>query len=126
MSFPQKFQTIVGEKGVTLSGGQKQRVSISRALIKDPSILILDDCLSAVDTKTEEAILEHLQDVMKDRTSIIISHRISAIKNADEIIFMEDGEIVERGKHIELLRLGGRYSDLYKKQLLEEKLEEEV
>lgn len=126
MEFPMQYHTITGEKGVTLSGGQKQRVAIARALIKDPDILILDDCLSAVDTKTEEAILEHLEKVMRNKTGIIISHRISAIKNADEILYMEDGSIAERGTHDELLRLGGKYNDLYKKQLLEQQISEEV
>lgn len=126
MEFPKQYQTITGEKGVTLSGGQKQRVAIARALIKDPDILILDDCLSAVDTKTEEAILEHLEQVMKNKTGIIISHRISAIKNADEIIYMEDGSVAERGTHDELVNLDGKYNDLYKKQLLEQQISEEV
>ena len=124
--FPAGYDTIVGEKGVTLSGGQKQRVAIARALIKNPEILILDDCLSAVDTKTEEKILGHLKEVMKDRTSIIISHRISAIKDADEILYLEDGVITERGTHSELLVQKGAYEDLYRKQLLEEKLDKEV
>ncbi len=124
--FPQGYDTVVGEKGVTLSGGQKQRIAIARALIKNPDILILDDCLSAVDTKTEEKILGHLKEVMKDRTSIIISHRISAIKDADEILYLENGMIAERGSHSQLLVQKGAYEDLYKKQLLEEKLEKEV
>lgn len=118
--FPKQFDTIVGERGVTLSGGQKQRTSIARALIKNPRILILDDSLSAVDTKTEEKILERLKRIMKEKTSIIISHRISTIKEADEIIFMSDGEIIERGTHEELIRLQGAYYQLYQKQLLEE------
>ena len=126
LDFPSGYETIVGEKGVTLSGGQKQRIAIARALIKDPDILILDDCLSAVDTKTEEKILGHLKEVMKDKTSIIISHRISAIKDADEILYLEDGEIAERGTHSELLVQKGDYEDLYRKQLLEEKIEKEV
>lgn len=126
LDFPSGYETIVGEKGVTLSGGQKQRIAIARALIKDPDILILDDCLSAVDTKTEEKILGHLKEVMKDKTSIIISHRISAIKDADEILYLEDGEIAERGTHSELLVKKGDYEDLYRKQLLEEKIEKEV
>lgn len=118
--FPKQFDTIVGERGVTLSGGQKQRTSIARALIKNPRILILDDSLSAVDTKTEEKILERLKRIMKEKTSIIISHRISTIKEADEIIFMSDGEIIERGTHEELIQLQGAYYQLYQKQLLEE------
>ena len=120
MSFPDKYNTIVGERGVTLSGGQKQRVSIARALIKEPKILILDDSLSAVDTNTEETILQHLKNFMKDRTTIIVSHRISTIKNADEIIVLDDGEIIERGTHDELIKLRGLYNSLYEKQLLED------
>lgn len=126
MSFPLGYDTMVGEKGVTLSGGQKQRIAIARALIKNPDILILDDCLSAVDTKTEEEILRHLQEVMKNKTSIIVSHRISAIKEADEILYLDDGAIVERGTHSELLVQKGVYEDLYRKQLLEEKIEKEA
>ncbi len=118
--FPSQFDTMVGERGISLSGGQKQRVSIARALIKNPSILILDDSLSAVDTKTEEAILNRFRHIMKNRTSIIISHRISTIKDANEIIFIEDGKIIERGTHQELLDLQGAYYNLYQKQLLEE------
>lgn len=118
--FPLHFDTVVGERGISLSGGQKQRVSIARALIKNPSILILDDSLSAVDTKTEEAILNRLKDFMKDRTSIIISHRISTIKEADQIIILDDGRIIEQGTHEELLALKGDYYELYQKQLLEE------
>ncbi len=124
--FPLGYDTIVGEKGVTLSGGQKQRVAIARALIKNPDILILDDCLSAVDTKTEEKILSHLKDVMKNKTGIIISHRISAIKDTDEILYLEDGIVTERGTHNELISQKGSYESLYSKQLLEEKLEKEV
>lgn len=118
--FPQQFDTVVGERGVSLSGGQKQRVSIARALIKNPSILILDDSLSAVDTKTEEAILKRLEEIMRDRTSIIIAHRISTIKEADEIIMLDEGEIIERGTHEELLEQHGSYYELYQKQLLED------
>lgn len=122
MDFPEKFQTMMGERGVTLSGGQKQRVSIARALIKDPSILILDDSLSAVDTHTEEEILKALKVIMQSRTSIIISHRVSTVKEADEIIVMDEGKIVEQGSHEQLLELGGLYHQLHLKQLLEEKL----
>jgi ATP-binding cassette subfamily B multidrug efflux pump len=126
MEFPLQFNTILGERGVTLSGGQKQRVSIARAIAKDPKILILDDSLSAVDTKTEEKILEGLKQVMKNRTAIIIAHRISTIKDADEIVVLDDGKIVERGTHVELLALKGLYNSIYEKQLLEEKLQKEA
>jgi ATP-binding cassette, subfamily B, multidrug efflux pump len=122
--FPHGYDTIVGERGITLSGGQKQRTSMARAIARDPKILILDDAMSAVDTHTEERILTNLREVMKDRTSIIISHRISTVKNADEIIVIDDGKIKERGTHEMLLALGGWYHDLYRKQLLEEALEE--
>ncbi|MFW6266687.1 MAG: ABC transporter ATP-binding protein [Halanaerobiales bacterium] len=122
VEFPDSFSTILGERGVTLSGGQKQRISIARALIKKPKILILDDSLSAVDTKTEEKILKNLQQIMTDRTCIIISHRISTIKNADKIFVIDEGEIIERGDHATLLKKQGLYYQLYQKQLLEEKL----
>lgn len=122
MEFPLAFDTILGERGVTISGGQKQRTSIARALIKNPSILILDDSLSAVDTETEENILNNLKTFTKDTTTIIISHRVSTVQEADEIIFLDDGKIVERGTHNELLKLNGLYRDLYEKQLLEEKI----
>lgn len=125
MEYPQKFETQVGERGVTLSGGQKQRVAIARAILRSPAILILDDCLSAVDTKTEEGILKGLKTIMKQRTSIIISHRISTIKDADEIIVLENGEIIERGTHDTLLSLEGEYFGLYRKQLLAEQIEGE-
>ena len=124
MDFPKGFDTELGERGVNMSGGQKQRVSIARALAKKPEIIILDDSLSAVDTKTEESILKHLKEEMKDTTSIIIAHRISTIKHADQIIVLEDGAIAERGKHDELFALNGLYADMYRKQLLEEKLSE--
>ncbi len=124
--FPQKFQTMVGERGLTLSGGQKQRTAISRAVIRDPRILILDDALSSVDTYTEESILRQLTGVMAGRTTILISHRVSTIRNADEIVVLHDGEIVERGTHDELLALKGHYLELYNKQLIEEALEEEA
>ncbi len=122
MDFPEKFKTMMGERGVTLSGGQKQRVSIARAIIKDPAILILDDSLSAVDTHTEEEILKGLKKIMASRTSIIISHRVSTVKEADEIIVMDNGEIVEQGTHDSLVEHGGLYFKLHQKQLLEEKL----
>lgn len=122
MGFPNKFDTQLGERGVTLSGGQKQRVSIARAIAKNPGIMIFDDCLSAVDTKTEEKILGNLKEVTKDRTNIIIAHRISTVKHADEIIVLDEGRIIERGTHDELVALGGYYSSIYHKQLLEEKI----
>jgi ATP-binding cassette subfamily B protein len=121
--FPQRFDTIIGERGITLSGGQKQRAGIARAIIREPKILILDDALSAVDTYTEDEILIRLRDFMNGRTSIIISHRISTVKNADVIFVLDKGEIVERGTHDELIAVGGIYADLYERQLLEEELE---
>jgi len=120
--FPLGFETVVGERGITLSGGQKQRTAISRAVIRDPRILILDDSLSSVDTATEERILRNLQDVMRNRTSILISHRVSTVKDADEIIVLEKGAIVERGTHAELLKNNGYYAELHRRQLLEEEL----
>jgi ATP-binding cassette subfamily B protein len=120
--FPEGYQTRVGERGITLSGGQKQRTAIARALIVDPSILILDDSLSAVDTYTEEEILSRLRGVMRERTSIIVSHRISTVRGADMILVLDEGRIVERGTHDQLLRLGGLYAELHTKQLLEEEL----
>lgn len=124
--FPKGYSTIVGERGVTLSGGQKQRISIARALIKNPRILILDDCLSAVDASTEEKILMNLKSYLSGRTSIIISHRISAIKDCDEIIVLEQGKIFERGNHEQLLEKGGIYAQMYRHQLLEENLLKEA
>jgi ATP-binding cassette subfamily B multidrug efflux pump len=122
--FQYGYGTVVGERGITLSGGQKQRTSIARAVMRNPKILILDDALSAVDTYTEEEILKRLRAVMKNRTSIIVSHRISTVKDADMIIVMKEGKIVERGAHNELVALGGIYAELYEKQLLEEELEQ--
>ncbi len=116
MDFPKGFETMLGERGITLSGGQKQRVSIARAIAKEPKILILDDCLSAVDTKTENVILNALKNIMKDRTSIIISHRVSSAKLADQIIVLDDGKIIERGNHASLMSQKGVYSELYEKQ----------
>jgi len=124
--FPKKFDTMVGERGLTLSGGQKQRTAISRAVIRDPRILILDDALSSVDTYTEETILRQLAGVMAGRTTILISHRVSTIQNADEIVVLHEGEIAERGTHAELLALNGYYAELYNKQLIEEELEKEA
>jgi ATP-binding cassette subfamily B protein len=123
--FPKGFETLVGERGLTLSGGQKQRTAISRAVIRDPRILILDDALSSVDTYTEETILRHLTGVMAGRTTILISHRVSTIQNAEEIVVLNDGVIVERGTHAELLAFHGYYTELYNKQLIEEELEKE-
>jgi ATP-binding cassette subfamily B protein len=120
--FPQKYLTILGERGITLSGGQKQRAAIARALIREPRILILDDALSAVDTYTEEKILSGLRDVMRSRTTLIVAHRISTVKDADLICVLDHGRIVERGSHEELMRIGGAYADLYERQLLEEEL----
>jgi ATP-binding cassette subfamily B protein len=122
--FPEGLDTMVGERGITLSGGQKQRTAISRAVICDPTILILDDALSAVDTHTEEEILKHLRDLMQHRTSIIVSHRISTVKDADKIIVLREGEIVEQGTHDTLIDLKGYYQQLYERQMLEASLEE--
>ena len=125
-AFPKGFDNLVGERGLTLSGGQKQRAAISRAVIRNPRILILDDSLSSVDTYTEEKILQRLTGVMAGRTTLLISHRISTIQHADEIIVLHDGQIVERGTHQELLTMNGFYSELYNKQLIEEELEQEA
>lgn len=120
--FPRGYETMVGERGITLSGGQKQRTALARAVLVDPRILVLDDALSAVDTYTEEEILSRLRHVMRQRTSIVISHRISTVRDADRIVVLDEGRLVEQGTHEELVRLGGIYSELYKKQLLEEEL----
>ena len=120
--FPKGYDTVVGERGITLSGGQKQRTALARAVIIDPRILILDDALSAVDTYTEEEILSRLRGVMRERTSIIVSHRISTVHEADQILVLDQGRIVERGTHDELIRKNGLYAELHKKQLLEEEL----
>jgi ATP-binding cassette, subfamily B, multidrug efflux pump len=122
--FPERYQTVVGERGITLSGGQKQRTAIARAIIRNPRILILDDALSSVDTQTEDKILNHLREIMRGRTTIFISHRVSTVRNADMIAVLHGGRIVELGSHEELLVLNGYYTDLYNKQLLEEELAE--
>ena len=123
-SFPDRYQTLVGERGITLSGGQKQRTAIARALMRNPRILILDDALSSVDTHTEDKILNHLREVMQGRTTIFISHRVSTVRNADQIAVLHGGRIVELGTHDELVARNGYYTDLYNKQLLEEELAE--
>ena len=122
LDFEKKFETLVGERGITLSGGQKQRTAIARAIIKNPGIVIFDDSLSAVDTKTEDAILEHLRVQLAHVTTIMISHRISTVKNANTIFYIDEGSIVEAGTHEELIEVEGRYSDMYRKQLLEQEL----
>ena len=119
IEFKKGYQTILGERGITLSGGQKQRVSIARALIKSPQILLLDDCLSAVDTETEEKIINNLESITKDKTTIIVSHPVSSAKKADKIIVLDEGEIIQQGTHNELIKQVGYYKDLYTKQLLE-------
>ena len=119
-SFPEGFKTIIGERGITLSGGQKQRMSIARAFIKDPDILLLDDCLSAVDNKTESEILENIERITQNKTAIIISHRVSTVKNAGKILVLDKGRIVESGTHVELMQLQQKYADIYQRQLMEE------
>ncbi len=120
--FPLGYDTLVGERGITLSGGQKQRTALARAVMVDPRILILDDALSAVDTYTEEEILSRLGDVMRQRTSIIVAHRVSTVRDADLIVVLDRGRLVERGSHDSLVAANGLYAALYRKQLLEEEL----
>jgi ATP-binding cassette, subfamily B, multidrug efflux pump len=120
--FPKGYNTMVGERGITLSGGQKQRAAIARAIVVDPRVLVLDDALSAVDTYTEEEILARLGGVMRERTSLIVSHRISTVRGADQILVLDGGRIAERGTHDELVAHNGLYAELYRKQLLEEEL----
>jgi ATP-binding cassette subfamily B protein len=122
--FPHGLDTMVGERGVTLSGGQKQRATLARALIMDPPVLILDDCLSSVDAQTEAEILHELRSILRDKTCLIISHRISAVKEADEILVLDEGQIIERGNHDQLVRQGGVYAELYQQQRLSEELEQ--
>ena len=122
IQFNKQYDTILGERGITLSGGQKQRVSIARAIIKNPEILLLDDCLSAVDTETEEQILNNLLEISKDKTTIIVSHRVSSAKNADKIIILDDGKIIQEGSHNQLVNQDGYYAELYLKQLSEKDL----
>ncbi|WP_138477570.1 ABC transporter ATP-binding protein [Dyadobacter bucti] len=120
--FPQGYETMLGERGITLSGGQKQRLSIARAIARDPKILVLDDCLSAVDTNTENIILNNMKRIMDQRTSVIISHRVSSAKLADKIVVLDEGKIVEQGTHVELMALNGAYKELYEKQLVAEEV----
>jgi ATP-binding cassette subfamily B multidrug efflux pump len=122
LSFTKKYETVLGERGITLSGGQKQRVSIARAIIKNPEIVLFDDCLSAVDTETEEQILNNLIEISKDKTTIIVSHRVSSAKNADKIIIIDEGQIIQEGSHNQLINQKGYYAELYAKQLSEKEL----
>lgn len=125
ISFPEGYDTLVGERGVTLSGGQKQRVAIARALIKQTPIIVLDDCLSAVDTETEKKILDSLKDSQGKHSIVVVSHRLKAVVDADMIYVMHEGRIVERGKHHDLIGNGGLYQRMYERQMIEEKLKED-
>lgn len=126
MGFPNGYDTKVGERGITLSGGQKQRVSIARAIIKNPQLLIFDDCLSAVDTETEESILKNLREIIEDRTTLIISHRVSSVKDADKIIVLENGSLIEEGNHEDLMEKDGYYRSMYEQQLQEDRSQENL
>jgi ATP-binding cassette subfamily B protein len=117
MDFPNKFETILGERGVNLSGGQKQRISIARALLRKPQLLLLDDCLSAVDTETEDVILNNIHRNHKERTTIVVSHRISTIRNANDILVLDQGRVIEQGSHEELLIKNASYAEMHRKQL---------
>ncbi|MGH9780787.1 MAG: ABC transporter ATP-binding protein, partial [Candidatus Acidiferrales bacterium] len=123
--FPGRYETLVGERGITLSGGQKQRTTLARALMRQSRILILDDAFSSVDTDTEEKILQGLEDIFKERTTILISHRCSTVRDADQIVVLHEGQVIEKGTHEELIGRGGYYAELYQKQLLEEELARE-
>lgn len=122
IDFKRGYETILGERGITLSGGQKQRVSIARAIIKNPAILLFDDCLSAVDTETEEEILNNLNKISKNKTTFIVSHRVSTAKNADKIIVLDEGQIIQQGTHNQLINTDGYYKELYLKQLSEKEI----
>ena len=123
IEFNKGYDTILGERGITLSGGQKQRVSIARAIIKNPQIVLFDDCLSAVDTETEEEIFNKLNKISSHKTSVVVSHRASSAKNASHIIILDEGKILEEGSHEELIKLNGYYKALYEKQLSEKEIE---
>ncbi len=123
-TFSQGLETVIGERGITLSGGQKQRTAIARALVREPHILLLDDSLSAVDTQTEEKILRALREIRKGRTVLIVSHRVSSVKDADHIVVLDEGRIVERGTHDALIVKNGYYADLYRRQTIEEEIAE--